>query len=85
MDIGGPFSGNKARPGHDADHSSPSSAEVKNEQELYLLSPLETAWHRGTALLFYFTSNILYKSTVFFKNTFPMCNTSEAYVTLLTL
>jgi hypothetical protein len=27
------------RPGRDADHSPPSSAEVKNEQELYLLSP----------------------------------------------
>jgi hypothetical protein len=28
---GGPFSGGKARPGRDADHSSPSSAEVVNE------------------------------------------------------
>jgi hypothetical protein len=28
---GGPFSGGKARPGRDADHSPPSSAEVKNE------------------------------------------------------
>jgi hypothetical protein len=28
---GGPFPGNKARPGRDADHSLPSSAEVKNE------------------------------------------------------
>jgi hypothetical protein len=27
----GPFSGGKARPGHDADHSPPSSAEVVNE------------------------------------------------------
>jgi hypothetical protein len=31
--------GGKARPGRDADHSPPSSAEVKNDQELYLLSP----------------------------------------------
>jgi hypothetical protein len=31
MGTGGPFPGGKAQPGHDADHSSPSSAEVKNE------------------------------------------------------
>jgi hypothetical protein len=31
--------GGKARPGRDADHSPPSSAEVKEEQELHLLSP----------------------------------------------
>jgi hypothetical protein len=31
MGTGGPFSGNKARPGRDADHSPPSSAEVENE------------------------------------------------------
>jgi hypothetical protein len=30
--------GSKARPGRDADHSNPFSAEVKNEQELYRLS-----------------------------------------------
>jgi hypothetical protein len=29
--TGGPFPGGKARQGHDADHSPPSSAEVKNE------------------------------------------------------
>jgi hypothetical protein len=29
--TGGPFPRGKARPGHDADHSPPSSAEVKNE------------------------------------------------------
>jgi len=28
MGTGGPFPGRKARPGRDADHSSPSSAEV---------------------------------------------------------
>jgi hypothetical protein len=32
------------RPGRDADHSPPSSAEVKNEQELYLLSPEAPPW-----------------------------------------
>jgi hypothetical protein len=31
MGTGGPFSGAKARPGRDADHSPPSSAEVENE------------------------------------------------------
>jgi hypothetical protein len=29
--TGGPFPGGKARPGRDADHSPPSSAEVKKE------------------------------------------------------
>jgi hypothetical protein len=29
--ISGPFPGGKAQSGHDADHSPPSSAEVKNE------------------------------------------------------
>jgi hypothetical protein len=36
--------GGKARPGRDADHSPPSSAEVKNEEELYLLSPQAPPW-----------------------------------------
>jgi hypothetical protein len=31
MGTGGPFPGGKARPGRDADHSLPSSAEVVNE------------------------------------------------------
>jgi hypothetical protein len=35
--------GAKARPGRDADHSPPSSAEVEND-ELYLLSPQEPPW-----------------------------------------
>jgi hypothetical protein len=39
MGTGGPFSGAKARPGRDADHSPPSRAEVEIEYELYLLSP----------------------------------------------
>jgi hypothetical protein len=40
MGTGGPFPGGKARPKRDADHSPPSSAEVKYEKELYLLSPM---------------------------------------------
>jgi hypothetical protein len=31
MGTGGPFPGSKARPGRDADHSPPSSAEVVNK------------------------------------------------------
>jgi hypothetical protein len=31
MDTGGPFPGAKAQPGHDANHSPPSNAEIKNE------------------------------------------------------
>jgi hypothetical protein len=44
MGTGGPFPGGKVRPGRDADHSPPSSAEIKNEQELYLLSPHVPPW-----------------------------------------
>jgi hypothetical protein len=38
MGTGGSFPGGKARPGRDADHSPPSTAEVKNKK-LYLLPP----------------------------------------------
>jgi hypothetical protein len=48
MGTGGPFPESKARPGCDAGHSHPSSAEVKNE-ELYLLTLLDLAWRSGTA------------------------------------
>jgi hypothetical protein len=40
----GSFPWGKARPGSDADHSPPSSAEVKNEKELYILFPQEPPW-----------------------------------------
>jgi hypothetical protein len=50
MGTGGHFSGGKARPGRDADHSPPSSAEVKYELELYLLSPHVPPWHVGGQL-----------------------------------
>jgi hypothetical protein len=39
-----PFPGGKALLGRDAGHSPPSSDEVKNEKELYFLSPLALAW-----------------------------------------
>jgi hypothetical protein len=54
MGTGGSFPRGKVQPGRDADHSSPSSAEVKNEQELYLLSPQAPPWHVAGQL--YFTS-----------------------------
>jgi hypothetical protein len=49
MGTGGPFPGGKARPGREADHSPPSSAEVKYEWELYLLSPHVSMACSGTA------------------------------------
>jgi hypothetical protein len=54
MGTGGPFPGGKARPGRDADHSPPSSAEVVNEYELYLLSPQAPPWRVEGLLYFYF-------------------------------
>jgi hypothetical protein len=39
LGTGGLFPGAKAQPERDADHSPPSSAEVENEYELYLVSP----------------------------------------------
>jgi hypothetical protein len=44
MGAGGPFPGAKARPGRDADHSPPSSAEVDNDYEIYLLSTQAPTW-----------------------------------------
>jgi hypothetical protein len=44
MGTGGPFPGGKARPRRDADHSPPTSAEVKYEWELYLLSSHVPSW-----------------------------------------
>jgi hypothetical protein len=43
--TGNPIPGVKAWPGYDTDHSSPSSAKVKNELELYVLSPQVLPWH----------------------------------------
>jgi hypothetical protein len=48
--TGGLFPTSKVRPGHDADHSPPPSTEIKNESELFLLSPLAPVWCSGTAL-----------------------------------
>jgi hypothetical protein len=52
--TGGSFPGGKTRLGRDADHSPPSSAEVKKESELYLLSPRCASMERnGTASPFF--------------------------------
>jgi hypothetical protein len=63
MGTGGPFPGGKARSGSDADHSPPSSAEVGNEQELYLPSPQTPPWR--VAGQHYFT---FYLNNVELKN-----------------
>jgi hypothetical protein len=61
MGTGGPFPVGKAQPGHDADHSPPSSAEeVKNEQELYLLSPQAPPWRVAGSLYLMYQLNLHY-------------------------
>jgi hypothetical protein len=51
----GPFLGGKELPGHDADHTSPASAEVKGEK-LYLLSSQVPPWRVAGSL--YFTYDV---------------------------
>jgi hypothetical protein len=63
MGTGSSFPGGKARPGRDADHSPPSSTEVKNEYELYLLSPHLPPWRVAGQLNF---------TPTFAKNFFPL-------------
>jgi hypothetical protein len=59
MGTGGPLPGDKARPGRDADHSPPSSAEVRNEWELYLLSPQAPLWCVvGQLYIFYIVGEV---------------------------
>jgi hypothetical protein len=70
MGTGRHFSGGKAKLGRDADHSPPSSAEVVNEQELYLLSPKAPPW-RVEGLLYFIKINheVVY---VFILTTVPV-------------
>jgi hypothetical protein len=56
------FPGGKARQGRDADHSPNSSAKVKKELELEILSPTQPAWCSGK--VFFFTSKILMDLTL---------------------
>jgi hypothetical protein len=65
---GGPFPGGKARPGRDANHSPPSSAEVENEQELYLLSPQAPSWRiAGQLYLLLLAVTMVYKDRLVWK------------------
>jgi hypothetical protein len=74
--TGGSFPGVKARPGRDADHSLPSSDEVKYEEELYLLFPQTPPWHVAGQLYFAFLSAFLLYHPI------PTCNSdSEQYTT----
>jgi hypothetical protein len=50
MGTGGPFPGGKARPGRDADHSPPSSAEVENDRSYTSSPPSAFTASSGTAL-----------------------------------
>jgi hypothetical protein len=58
MGTGGSFPRGKVQPGHDADHSPPSSAEVKNEQELYLLSSQAPPWRVAGSLYLFLIDTI---------------------------
>jgi hypothetical protein len=51
MGTGGPFPGDIARPGRDADHSPPSSAEAKNDELHTSSSPCRLQEGSGTTLL----------------------------------
>jgi hypothetical protein len=50
--TGVPFPGGKARPGRDADHSPPSSAEVKYERSYTFSPPRACMACNGTAFFF---------------------------------
>jgi hypothetical protein len=52
MGTEGPFPGGKTRPGRDADHSLPSSAEVENEVGAILPLPQDPPW-RVAGLLYF--------------------------------
>jgi hypothetical protein len=59
MGTGSSFPWSKVWLVHDADHSPPSSAEVKKEKELYLLSPNVSPWH-VTGPLYLFCVDVCY-------------------------
>jgi hypothetical protein len=76
MGTRGPLPGDEAWLGHDADHSPPTSAEVKNEQELYLLSPHAPPWRvAGSLYHFYLFYHLVNKDNEFIYNIqFRPCN-----------
>jgi hypothetical protein len=55
MGTGGPFPGGKERPGRDADHSPPSSAEVKNDRSYTSSHPSASMACSGIALFLFFS------------------------------
>jgi hypothetical protein len=59
MSAEGPFPRAKSRPGRDYDHSTPSSVEVENEQELYILSTQAPSWRVVERFSFILDPNIL--------------------------
>jgi hypothetical protein len=69
--------GVKARPGREADHSPPSSAEVENEYELYLLSPQAPPW-RVEGLLYLLFVRYGYKVCWNFFTLFDKLNTLKS-------
>jgi hypothetical protein len=70
--TGGSFPGGKVWPGHDADHSSPSSAKVKKERG-YTSSPSKCpSWRIVGELYFYFTFSA--DSTITFVHNLDYCN-----------
>jgi hypothetical protein len=83
MGTGGSFPGGKARPGRDADHSPPSSAEVKKEQELYLLSPECVSMERnGTTLPFFFLPRGIIFNPIVVPMLFPASEVALGQVSL---
>jgi hypothetical protein len=82
MGTVGPVPGDKARPGRDADHSPPSSAEVLNEWELYLLSPQATAWRVAGLLYLFYIEYVTYRSCTphFMARVRVLCVTSIVFM-----
>jgi hypothetical protein len=57
MGAGGSLPGGKARPGRDADHSPPSSAEVKTERGYTSSPPKRHSWRAAGEFYFYCVLN----------------------------
>jgi hypothetical protein len=78
----------KARPERDADRSPPSSAEVKKEQELYLLSPKAPPRRVAGQLYFYFFTvvhklwphSVIGMSWVWFHVPSPRCTYRSSFL-----
>jgi hypothetical protein len=84
MGTGGSFPGGKAWPGRDADHSPPSSVEVKYEEELYLLSPHLPPWHVAGQLYFTFTQHF-YCKTAYILEIYILYNKTISILTFTSI